>query len=70
MAHGVLYILQARCAQRIRRDLDYSGAILRFLHVVPMCVKFGVEEWPLVDSFTPNFTPSVQGWGVGPKSEN
>jgi len=68
MAHGALYILQARCAQRIRRDLDYSGAILRwFLHVVPMCVKFGVEEWPLVDSFTPNFTPIGAGVGRGPK---
>jgi len=46
----------------------YLGAILTFLphrgDIAPMDVKFGV------DSSAPNFIPSVQGWVVGPKTEN
>jgi len=43
------------CSSRMRL---YLGR-----HVAPMWVKFGMQE------SMANFTSSVQGWGVGPKTE-
>jgi len=61
--------ITSRMAQHIRQYLHYSGAILRFFYPTgaKRCtawVKFGMA----VDSFTPNFTPSVQGWERSPQN--